>query len=368
MNENNSIYSKKLIALILTVGLVLGTVIGFGLDSFWSVKPVASHVAYATENQALVNTGGNVSPVVPIAKKVLPAIVAIKVKANVTGFFGSEFEQQGTGSGIIIDDQGHIATNNHVVENAQDISVVLKDGKELPAELVGRDPVTDLAVIQVKEKNLPYAELGDSSKLEVGELAVAIGSPMGTEYAGSVTAGIISGLNRKVSLGNKSMTLIQTDAAINPGNSGGALVNSAGQVIGINTLKLVEAKVEGMGFAIPINEAKPIISELISHKKIVRPFLGIQGITVTQEDAKIYGIPQGVYIHDVVTLSGADRAGLKKGDIITKIDGQKILAVEDIVSVIGKHKVGDVVKVEIFDKFDRTSVVSVKLTENTQPE
>jgi serine protease Do len=246
------------------------------------------------------------------------------------------------------------------------MTVVFKDGKEVEATLVGRDSRSDLAVIKVNQKGLTAAEFGDSSKLEVGELAVAIGSPMGTDYAGSVTAGIISGLNRKVSVGDSSIKLIQTDAAINPGNSGGALVNSEGKVIGINTVKFADTEVEGMGFAIPINEAKPIIQEIISDKKIARPYLGIQGVTITKEDAEQYKMPQGVYVNDVVSYSGADRAGLKKGDIITKLDGQKVLTIEELIAAIKKHKIGDVVQLEIYDQLDSYKTISVKLRESAE--
>jgi serine protease Do len=253
-----------------------------------------------------------------------------------------------------------------VVESADAMTVILINGKELEATLVGRDPQTDLAVIKVDPANLSVAELGDSSKLKVGELAVAIGSPMGTEYAGSVTAGIISGLNRKVSVGDNTIKLIQTDAAINPGNSGGALVNSEGKVIGINTIKLAETTVEGMGFAIPINVAKPIIQDLINNKKISRPYLGIQGMTLSKETAEQNKLPQGVYVSDVVPYSGADRAGIKRGDIITMLDGKKVLTIEELIAEIKKHKVGDIVKLEVFDQYDKSTTISVKLRESAE--
>jgi len=358
---------KKFIALVLAAGLCIGTIFGYGMDSFFPnlVRDTNNVYAAKAENTQIV-FDNSVSPVVPIAKKVSPSIVAISLKTRARDFFGRVYEGQGTGSGIIIDSQGHIATNNHVVEGVQDMIVILNDGTELEATLVGRDPQTDLAVIKVDPKNLVIAELGDSSKLEVGELAVAIGSPMGTEYAGSVTAGIISGLNRKVSVGDNSIKLIQTDAAINPGNSGGALVNSEGKVVGINTIKFAETTVEGMGFAIPINEAKPIIDNLISNKKISRPYLGIQGITLTKEEAEKYELPQGVYISNVIAFSGAERAGLKKGDIVTKLDGKRVLTIEEVIEIIQKHKVGDVVEVEIFDQLDKYKTISVKLRESSE--
>ncbi len=357
----------KFVALVLAAGLMIGTVLGFGLDSFLPNPAGDSNRVYASgiENTRIVFDKA-ISPVVPIAKKVSPSIVAISLKTRTRDYFGRILEGQGTGSGIIIDNQGHIVTNNHVVEGAQDITVILNNGKELQATLVGGDSQTDLAVIKVDPANLTIAELGDSSTLEVGELAIAIGSPMGTEYAGSVTAGIISGLNRKVSVGDNSIKLIQTDAAINPGNSGGALVNSEGKVIGINTIKFAETTVEGMGFAIPINEAKPIIQEIISKKKIARPYLGIQGINITKEDAEEYKVPQGIYVNDVVAYSGAERAGIKKGDIITKLDGKKVVTIEEIIAAIKKHKVGDIVQVELYDQLDKYKTISVKLHESNE--
>ncbi len=357
----------RLIALVLAVGLALGAGFGYGLDSILEGQTPGVGTVYAagTDNTTIVYDK-SVSPVVPIARKVSPAIVAISMKTQSRGYFGDVYVGEGTGSGIIIDNQGHIVTNNHVVEGAKELTVILKDGTELKASLVGRDASTDLAVIKVDAKNLTFAELGDSSKLEVGELAVAFGSPMGTEYAGSVTAGIISGLERKISVGDRNMKLIQTDAAINPGNSGGALVNAEGKVIGINTIKLAQTTVEGMGFAIPINEAKPIIDELIKNKKVARPYLGIQGSTVTKEDAEQYEVPQGVYVQAVIPSSGAEEAGITRGEIITKIDGEKTLTIEDLVAIIRKHKVGDTVKVEVYGKYDKTRTVSIKLRESSE--
>lgn len=358
---------RKFIALVLAAGLTIGTIFGYGMDNFLpDLKSNENNVYAAAVEDNKIVFDASVSPVVPIAKKVSPSIVAISLKTRSRDFFGRVYEGQGTGSGIIIDKQGHIVTNNHVVEGADDIVVILNDGKELEASIVGRDPQTDLAVIKVDPTNLVAAALGDSSKLEVGELAVAIGSPMGTEYAGSVTAGIISGLNRKVSVGDNSIKLIQTDAAINPGNSGGALVNSEGEVIGINTIKFAETTVEGMGFAIPINEANPIIQEIIKNKKVARPYLGISGQTIDKEIAESNNVPQGVYVSNVVPYSGADRAGIRRGDIITKLDGKRVTTIEELIGLIKQHKVGDMVQVEIFDQLDEYKTVSVKLRESAE--
>ncbi len=359
-------WGKMALVMMLVLGLTLGTAFGYVADNFIGDLR-GQNVIYAAEGQQYnYIIDKTVSPVVPIAKKVSPSIVAIKIKKTYRDWFGDKYESEGTGSGIIIDAEGHIVTNNHVVEDSNDIIVLLNNGRVLNAKVVGRDAATDLAVIKVDEKNLPYAEFGDSSKLEVGELAVAIGSPMGTDYAGSVTAGIISGLNRKVPIGDRSITLIQTDAAINPGNSGGALVNSEGKVVGINTVKFVENRVEGMGFAIPINEAKPIIQQLIENKKVYRPYLGIQGQTIDKETAKQYNVPQGVLVRAVIKGSGAEKAGMERGDIITKIDDKTINTIEELIEIVRNHKLGDVLKVEVYGNLNRYRTVNVKLTESNE--
>ena len=357
-------WGKAALAVMLIIGLTAGTTIGYLADRIIDEVQGKSTVHAMEEKQTNYIIDKTVSPVVPIAKKVLPSIVAIKIKQTYRDFFGQLYDSEGTGSGIIIDGEGHIATNNHVVEHSNDIIVVLNNGKELPAKVIGKDAATDLAIIKVEEKNLPYAELGDSSKLDVGELAVAVGSPMGTDFAGSVTAGIISGLNRKVPIGERTMTLIQTDAAINPGNSGGALVNSEGKVIGINTIKFAESRVEGMGFAIPINEAKPIIKQLIENKKVSRPMLGIEGQTIEKAIAEQYKVPQGVVVVSVTSGSGAEKAGLQRGDIITKIDDKQIYTIEEVVEIVGKRKVGDTLKAEVFGSvINRYRTIEIKLTE-----
>jgi len=357
-------YQKKSIALLLVLVLLTGSAFGFSLGTYLADGGSNAQKETAKADSYVIDK--TVSPVVPIAEKVLPSIVAIKVKSTVTTIFGSQMESQGTGSGIIFDDQGHIVTNNHVVEGASDLVAVMNDGTELPATLVGKDSISDLAVIKVDHSGLHPAEFGNSSDLQVGELAVALGSPLGMDFAGSVTAGIISGLDREVSVGDKTMELIQTDAAINPGNSGGALVNSAGLVIGINTVKLAESAVEGMGFAIPVNEAKPIIEQLISEKKIVRPSLGITGSTISKEDAEKYDLPQGVYVHEVTAYGGAERAGIKQGDVITAFDGNKILTIDELVEEIAKHKVGDIVKLTVTDQFGKSGEIDVVLSERPE--
>ena len=210
------------------------------------------------------NTEVDFSPVVAIAEQVGPTVVGVSNRGRVSDFFGrTTVTERGSGSGVIIDSRGYIVTNYHVIDGASEIIVTLADGEKVEAKLVGADQQTDLAVLKIEADNLPVAVLGDSTKLRTGELVVAIGNPLGIEFARSVTMGVVSATERKLTIGDQQFNLIQTDAAINPGNSGGALVNSRGEVIGINSAKLVIEGVEGMGFAIPISEARPIIEELI---------------------------------------------------------------------------------------------------------
>lgn len=224
-----------------------------------------------------------------VAESVGPAVVGISNKTE--GYFGQE--DQGSGSGIIFDPNGYIVTNNHVIDGAQKITIKLSTGKVLNASLVGTDRRSDLAVIKVDAKNLPVAKFGDSSKVKVGDVAIAIGNPLGEEFAGTVTAGIVSATNRKIQYAGAVYKLIQTDAAINPGNSGGALCNDAGEIIGINSLK---EKAEGIGFAISINEAKDIIKSLMDYGKVSRPYLGVAGKTISSEQTGV----SGAYVAEVV--------------------------------------------------------------------
>ncbi|HYH03967.1 MAG TPA: trypsin-like peptidase domain-containing protein, partial [Bacillota bacterium] len=264
----------------------------------------------------------NTPSVVEIAQKAGPSIVGIKttVRTSLDRFFGSRDEEEAgaEGSGIILDKNGHILTNYHVVEHADPrnksdqevtLEVFLPDKRQTEAKFIGGDPLNDLAVVKINLKKLPVAELGDSSKLKVGGLAVAIGNPLGLEFAGSVTAGVISALNRSVSVEDRTLMLIQTDAAINPGNSGGALVDAKGKVVGVNTVKIALSGVEGLGFSIPINDAKPIVKQLIKYGYVKgRPLLGISGREITAELAQYYDLPIGIYIVEVAEDSGAAKA------------------------------------------------------------
>ncbi len=295
------------------------------------------------------------SDVTAIAKKAGPSIVGIRMTVAGTrrNYYGFSNSRVGEGSGIIISKDGYIMTNYHVVSSADPkglessntvLEVFLPDGREAKATFKGGDEKTDLAVIKIDLKNLPVADLGDSSELEVGELAVAIGNPLGMEFAGSVTVGVISALNRTVAMEDKTMNLIQTDAAINEGNSGGALLNSRGEVIGINSAKISASGVEGLGFAIPINDARPIVNQLIDFGYVRgRPFIGISGKEITSVYANYYNLPEGILITDVTPSSGAQKAGIKTGDVLVSLDGKDIKTMADLDAVKKAHKPGDTV-------------------------
>ncbi len=260
----------------------------------------------------------------------------------------------GTGSGIIISQDGYILTNYHVVQVADSIVVRLSNGKEYPAELVGKDSRSDIAVLKIEEDNLVAAKLGDSSKLKSGDLAFAIGNPLGLELTGSITMGIISGTDRTLMVDGQRLTLIQTDTAINPGNSGGALVNINGEVIGINTLKEfyagsisgIPVGVEGVGFAIPINVAKPIVEELIDKGYIRRPGLGVT--IIINAVPKDKDAPMGLIVETVSEDGPADKAGIKSGDIIIKFQGEKVSTFQELVDKINEHRIGDQVVVTVW--------------------
>lgn len=301
-----------------------------------------------------------------IAKEVGPAVVGIK--STVQGqmsLFGGYSTSEAQGSGIIISADGYIVTNNHVVADSSSVSVQLNTGSEYAAKVIGADDQTDLAVIKIEPtEELTVANLGDSTKVEVGETAIAIGNPMGLEFFGSVTQGIVSAVNRTVQVDNRTMNLIQTDAAINSGNSGGALVNSKGEVIGINAVKVTTTGVEGMGFAIPISEAKPIISDLLDYGYVKgRPIIGLSTRDVSAYMAQQYGWPQGAQIMSVTT-DNARNAGLQQGDIITKIDDKTISKGSDLTEYKDTKSPGDTVKLEVYKyATGKTESVSVVLSE-----
>lgn len=287
--------------------------------------------------------------VTDIAKKVGPAVVGVSVKtAPQTDAFGFiTGGDEGVGSGIIINTDGYILTNYHVIDGANTITVTFNNKKTAPAKVVNYDENLDLAVIKVTDgsKMPAVAELGDSSSVQVGEPVVAIGNPLGLELMGTVTAGVISAVNRQIQgQNNTTQTLLQTDAAINPGNSGGALVNQFGQVIGINSSKMGGNGVEGIGFAIPINVAKDKISSLT--KPILK--IGIGASDLTSDLAQQYNLPVGIYVAQVEHFSPAEKAGIQTGDVIAKFDGKTIKTTSELNAAKETHKARDVVDIQVY--------------------
>ncbi len=288
-------------------------------------------------------------------------------------FYNSQSSASAEGSGVIISDDGYILTNNHVVNStssssfyelgkATKITVKLyNDDTEYEAKIVGTDEQTDLAVIKIEKDGLTAAELGDSDTVQVGEFCMAIGNPLG--LGTTVTDGIVSAVNREVTdEDNNSYTAIQTNAAINSGNSGGALVNSKGQVIGINTLKVSGDGVEGVGFAIPINSTKDIYQQLIEYNKVKRPYLGIGGINVDEDLARVNNLTVGIYVKTLDTFSAAEKAGIKVGDVITKVDGKDVKTVDELNEIKNEKKIGDKITLTIW-RDGKTQDIEVTLGE-----
>lgn len=363
----------KIIAIIALVGAVLGGTLVYSWMGNYYAKPAPNPAPQSAGQIPGLKTPtakANVSearntPIVRAAQAVGPAVVGITNKAYARDFYNRRvLIEQGTGSGVIFDANGYIATNNHVVENAQEIVVSLADGRTVPGKVLGTDPATDLAVVKVDENGLPAAQLGDSDSLMVGEPAIAIGNPLGLEFRGSVTAGVISALNRSLEIGERRFKLIQTDAAINPGNSGGALVNADGVVVGINSAKISVAGVEGIGFSIPINLARPILQSIIEKGRVVRAYLGV-GV-LDKNSAARYGydlnLDKGIYVAKAARSGPAGKAGIVEGDVILKVAGQETNSVADLRSVLDTQAVGSRVAVDIIRNGQNQSI-SVLLEE-----
>lgn len=353
--------------LSLTLSLIMLLALGTGC-SVRQPAPSASPTATPAASGAAVAspTPSNTSPSNPsspaanpgtidlamaveeVAREVSPAVAFVTVRKVETDIFGFGQVVEGEGSGVVFDQRGYILTNDHVVGEALEIVVVLPDGRQFTGRVVGRSPENDIAVIKVDGDNLPVAKLGDSDTLRVGQWVVAIGNALGLEGGPTVTAGVVSALNRTLQPGPNEPPfgpLIQTDAAINPGNSGGPLVNLQGEVIGINTAKIRQA--EGIGFAIPINKAKEIASQIVE----VRPqaYLGVVGTTVTQALVVRFNLPvdRGVLVVSVAPGSPAEQAGLMPGDIIVRFGGQEIARVSDLEQALRQHQPGDRVEIVI---------------------
>lgn len=351
-----SIYKKYAPLLVVAmIGAVIGGGLVLGYGPFFigkslpeGVTALKSEVMNPTASAAL--SAARNTPIVRAAQIVGPSVVGITNKAYVSDMFNRKtLVERGSGSGVIYDASGFIITNYHVVAEAQEIVVSLSDGRAVPGRVQGVDPATDLAVVKIEATGLQPAHFGDSDSLQVGEPAIAVGNPLGLELKGSVTAGVISALNRSLDIGERRFRLIQTDAAINPGNSGGALANADGEVVGINSIKIAVGGVEGIGFAIPFNTAKPIIQALIEKGRVVRPYLGV--VAFDKNTAQRYGyqlnIDKGLYVFRIVPRSPADRAGIRVGDVILKLAGQETDNLADLRSFIEAQGVGASVPVVI---------------------
>ncbi|MFO8061171.1 MAG: trypsin-like peptidase domain-containing protein [Bacillota bacterium] len=287
-----------------------------------------------------------------VVRSVGPSVVAVINRRAVTDIWGRTYSRDGQGSGVVIDAEGHVVTNYHVIEDANQVLVEDSEGREYEAVIVGTDPSTDLAVLMINDSELDPVPFGDSDGIEIGQLAIAIGNPLGREFARSVTLGVVSGV-RSTMYGQgtrqRVFELIQTDASINPGNSGGALLDSRGRLIGINTLKFAAAEVEGMGFAIPSNTVRRIAGEIIEHGEVRRAWMGMTGMSV--EDARREGedidLDSGVFVSNVLADSPAGRAGLRSEDIIIRMNETRIDNIVDLLKFLEGSMPGDDVTMEV---------------------
>ena len=407
MKKNNGIWRKLGLGL---VGGIIGGLVTAGI--FYAVMGSGNAASNSGGHQnsagetvvenVKVNVDSDITNAVDKVQDAVVSVINLQSQNQGTNGFGQLFGQQqqessddsnleasSEGSGVIYKKSGnsaYIVTNNHVVEGQQGLEVLLKDGTKVKAELVGTDAYSDLAVLKISaDKVNKVASFGDSNSLKVGEPAIAIGSPLGSEYANSVTSGIISSLNRQVTRTNESnqtvnINAIQTDAAINPGNSGGPLVNIEGQVIGINSSKIASTSasssgvsVEGMGFAIPSNDVVNIINQLEKDGKVTRPALGITMVDLsavsTQQQEQILKIPEsvtnGVIVTSVQPATPAEKAGLKQYDVITKIDDTDVSSGVELQSVLYQKKVGDSVKVTYYrGKEKKTTTIQLTIDQS----
>ena len=323
-----------------------------------SQEDVSLHIAASPASPANLPQEQGI-PLQEIYQKNIPSVVSITSQGKTGG---------STGTGVILSDKGYIVTNAHVVEDASSVSIQLTDDRVFQASLIGADEISDLAVLFIQADNLVPAEFGDSGMLRVGDTVTAIGDPLGAEFRGSFTDGIISAINRDVAIDGRTMSLIQTNAALNSGNSGGPLINSFGQVIGINTMKIGaftdKAGVEGLGFAIPSATVKDVVDQLIEQGYVSgRPTLGITGEALSSFYQRYYRLPAGLYITDVDPGSSAAEVGIASGDILLSIGKDRIITMDDMNTVLYNHEVGDIVSAIVYRGGQQYSV-ELTLTEN----
>ncbi|MEF9991422.1 MAG: serine protease HtrA [Paraclostridium sp.] len=344
---------KTSIALIIVVSII-SAMIGSFMTVFIFGDKLGTKNSEQNKQNIVVNDSGKTQNVYhAVTDKAMPSVVGITTTTiDTNNLFAVPQESQGVGTGFIVDSKGYILTNSHVVSDgkASDVTVLFNDGSTTKGKVLWNDPTIDMAIVKVDKTGLPVADLGNSDEVRTGDIAIAIGNPLGLEFQKSVTQGIISGLDRSIDTGKgSSMTgLIQTDASINPGNSGGPLLNDKGQVIGINTAKASGA--EGLGFAIPINSAKPIVDQIIKDGKFEKVTLGIKGIDVqTFETATGTDLEanEGVYVAEAIANTPAQKSGIQAGDVITKIGDTKITSMSDLNKALYQYSVGDQSKIVI---------------------
>ncbi|WP_102349533.1 S1C family serine protease [Bacillus sp. Marseille-P3661] len=387
MNNSCSKGSARKTLISSAVGVVIGGMITlFGgsyigiIDTTFENKNVSAMTTEIDE-KIRSNSFSQTNDFIDIIDQTSSAVVGVVNIQQRSSFYSSNSQdlEGGTGSGVIFQksgDEAYIVTNNHVIENADKVEVSLESGQRVAASIVGADPLTDLAVLEISSEYITeVAEFGDSSKLNIGEQVVAIGNPLGLQFSQTVTQGIISGVERTIQVntseGEWDLNVIQTDAAINPGNSGGALINNKGQVIGINSLKIAESGVEGLGFAIPSNDVIPIVEDLLKHGEVKRPYVGVsllnasdipQYVQIEQLNLR-EGVSEGVVIASVEPSSPAAAAGLQQKDLVVAVNGNKISSVSDFRKYLYTNvKQDEQLEFEIY-RLGEKRTIAVKLAE-----
>ncbi|MEA1974497.1 MAG: trypsin-like peptidase domain-containing protein, partial [Bacillota bacterium] len=382
--KNDKKYRVKSFKKIIAIGVIFFMVFGFSIGAGIGIM---NHKYFNERNDQSIN---NEIPVniektnivknivlsqeeintVEIVDKVSSSVVAITSKVKYRDWYNNIRTNESSGSGVVFkkdDGKIYIITNNHVVDGANELLVEIVTDDFQKAEVVGKDAISDIAVIAIdnseKYDGTIPVEFADSDALKAGQKVIALGNPLG--YNNTVTVGVISALDRELQ-GANPFKLIQTDAAINPGNSGGALLNSQGELIGINTIKISETSVEGIGFAIPVNSIVPILDEILENGFVSRPYLGIYGKEVSQNMSELYEIPMGIFVSQIVEGSGADSSDLKPRDIIIAIDEIKTFTMDDLTNALANYKVGDIVTMKVIRNGERKKIIKVKLTQRTQ--
>lgn len=340
-------------SLLVSIVLILSLILSAGCDLLPSISPTSSPPATQSTtpaNPEYTVPSSTSQPALPdftsVVAKVKPSVVAINTEVIAYDFFNRPITQEGAGSGWVLDEDGYIVTNNHVIADAQSITVVLADGRALPASVVGADIIEDLAVLKVDASNLPVLNIGDSSNLQLGEWVLAIGNALGMGI--SVKQGIISRLDVSISVEDETLyNLIETSAAINPGNSGGPLVNMAGEMIGITSAKVAASGIEGLGYAISANTAEPIIQQLINTGYVIRPWLGVAAYSVDPFVVFRFdlSVDSGAFVTDIVAGSPADKAGLREGDVIVSLNNEEITGNQDLQQAIISSQIGQEVEI-----------------------